>query len=96
MLVKRDSEFENKILQEIVENDTDIRKKHVLFLEEMKFKQALIDARKNQDMTQKDISDRTGLSQQAVSRLEKGHGGTIDTVIRYLNALGLTLAIKEN
>ncbi|MBP3262440.1 MAG: helix-turn-helix transcriptional regulator, partial [Pseudobutyrivibrio sp.] len=45
---------------------------------------------------QKDISERSGLSQQAISRLEKGNGGTIETIIRYLSAMGCSLTLKES
>ncbi|MCR5733078.1 MAG: helix-turn-helix transcriptional regulator, partial [Lachnospiraceae bacterium] len=45
---------------------------------------------------QKDISRRTGLSQQAVSRMEKGASGTIETIIRYLHSMGYSLSIRKN
>ena len=95
MLIKSNSEEEKKIIEGIIDSDEELRKQHELFVEEMRFKQALIDARKSKELTQKEVSKRSGLSQQAVSRLEKGHGGTIDTVIKYLYAVGLTLTVKE-
>lgn len=95
MLKQRDSEMENRILREVVSSDLDIQRQHEIFLEEMRFKQLLIDARKEMHMTQRDISEKSGLSQQAVSRLETGHGGTVDTVLKYLNAIGLTLAVQK-
>lgn len=95
MLIKSNSEEEKKIIEGIIDSDEEFRKQHELFVEEMRFKQALIDARKSKELTQKEVSKRSGLSQQAVSRLEKGHGGTIDTVIKYLYAMGLTLTVKE-
>ena len=51
-------------------------------------------ARRN--LTQKDISAKTGLSQQAVSRVEKGAGGTIETIIRYLHSMGYSLSIRRD
>lgn len=95
MLQKRDSEFENKILGELIENNDELQKQHDLFQKEMQFKQMLIDARKEKEMTQQDVSRISGLSQQAVSRLEKGSGGTIDTVLRYLNAIGCSLTLTK-
>ena len=95
MLIKSNSEEEKKIIEGIIDSGEELRKQHELFVEEMRFKQALIDARKSKELTQKEVSKRSGLSQQAVSRLEKGHGGTIDTVIKYLYAMGLTLTVKE-
>ena len=61
----------------------------------MEFKQALIDARKENNLTQKDISELTGMSQQAVSRLERKGGGTIETLLRYLQSIGYTLTINK-
>lgn len=95
MLVKSNPEEEKKIIEDLISSNEELRKQYELFQEEMRFKQILIDARKAKEFTQKEVSKRSGLSQQAVSRLEKGHGGTIDTVIKYLYAMGLTLTVKE-
>ena len=95
MLVKRNAKEEEAIIEELVNSDEELRKQHELFLAEMAFKQELIDARKSQSMTQKDISNMTGLSQQAVSRLEKSASGTLKTMLKYLNSLGYTLSIKK-
>ena len=70
-------------------------RQHKLFQAEMQFKQELINKRKAYSLTQKDISERSGLSQQAISRLEKGNGGTIETIIKYLSAMGCSLTLKE-
>ncbi len=95
MLVKSNPIEEQKIISGLVESDRALKQQHQLFLAEMKFKQELIEKRKASALTQKDISERSGLSQQAVSRLEKGTGGTIETIIRYLNAMGCSLSLKE-
>ena len=95
MLVKSNSEEEKQIIEAIIDSNEELRRQHEVFMEEMRFKQVLIDARKSKDLTQKEISERSGLSQQAVSRLEKGHGGTIDTVIKYLHSMGLKLTVKD-
>lgn len=96
MLAKRDSKKEQEIINELIDGDGNLQRQHELFLAEMKFKQELIDARKAVSFTQKDISERSGLSQQAVSRLEKEKGGTLETIIRYLNSIGYILDIKRN
>jgi DNA-directed RNA polymerase specialized sigma subunit len=95
VLIKSDGEKEKKIIEELISEDEELRKQHELFEAEMKFKQQLIDARKAEALTQKDISRMTGLSQQAVSRMEKGASGTIETIIRYLNSMGYSLAIQK-
>ncbi len=43
-----------------------------------------------------DISKLSGLSQQAVSRMENGTGGTLENIIRYLSSMGYSLSIKKN
>lgn len=96
MLVKSDSEKEKKIVEDIITNDEQLRQQHDLFVAEMAFKQEMINARKTLSLTQKDVSRLSGLSQQAVSRIENGASGTISTVIKYLNSLGYTLSIKKN
>ncbi len=95
MLVKRDDEREERIIEELIAEDDELRKQHEIFEAEMAFKQELIDARKAAALTQMDLSRMTGLSQQAVSRLEKSANGTIETVIRYLNSMGYTLSINR-
>ncbi len=95
MLVKSNPGEEQKIIAELTASDETLMRQHQLFLAEMQFKQELINKRKSSALTQKDISERSGLSQQAVSRLEKGSGGTIETIIRYLSAMGCSLTLKK-
>ena len=97
MLVKSDSEKEKKIVEDIITNDEQLKQQHELFVAEMAFKQEMINARKTLSLTQKDVSRLSGLSQQAVSRIENGASGTISTVrvefyskSNYMNLLGLT------
>ena len=95
MFILSDPEKERKEIEELISSDEELRKQHELFLAEMEFKQALIDARKENNLTQKDISKLTGMSQQAVSRLERKGGGTIETLLRYLQSIGYTLTINK-
>ncbi len=95
MLIKSNPEEEKKQLQELIESDEAIRKQHERFKAEMEFKQKLIEIRRAESLTQTEIGERAGLSQQAVSRLEKGKGATIETVIRYLDSMGYKLGIQK-
>jgi len=95
MLVKSDSQKEKKIVEKLISSDDELKRQHELFQAEMAFKQEIINARKSLRLTQKDVSRMTGLSQQAVSRMENGNSGTIETIIRYLNSIGYTLTIKK-
>lgn len=96
MLVKSNPVEEERIISELVDSDEALKQQHEFFLAEMKFKQELIEMRKASALTQREISERSGLSQQAVSRLEKGKGGTLETIIRYLGAMGCSLTLKES
>ena len=95
MFIQSNPDKEKKIIEELIASDEELRKQHELFLAEMEFKQALIDARKENNLTQKDISKLTGMSQQSVSRLERKGGGTIETLLRYLQSIGYTLTINK-
>lgn len=94
MLVKRNSLKEKEKIKDLIESDPELKKAHELFQKEMDFKQQLINTRKSKGFTQKDISRLSGLSQQAVSRLERKNGGTLDSLLRYLSSMDMTLTIK--
>ena len=96
MLVKSDENKEKRIVEEMIAGDEELRRQHEVFEAEMAFKQELINARKAEELTQKDISRMTGLSQQAVSRMERNASGTVETIIRYLNSMGYSLSIRKN
>ena len=96
MLVKSNPVEEQKIIAELTASDETLMRQHKIFQAEMQFKQELINKRKAYSLTQKDISEHSGLSQQAISRLEKGNGGTIETIIKYLSAMGCSLTLKES
>ncbi|HBG11535.1 MAG TPA: XRE family transcriptional regulator, partial [Clostridium sp.] len=57
-------------------------------------------ARKEQDITQKELCERTGLTQQAISRIEKDNdiSPSLKNLIKYVNVSGyeLTLSPKRN
>ena len=57
--------------------------------------QALIDARKDSGMTQKELSEATGISQADISRLEHGNGNpSLRTLQRIAKALKMSLKIE--
>ena len=55
--------------------------------EEMELRQRLVELRKQQKITQKELEARTGLSQQAISRFETGIGSSIKTILRYAEGI---------
>ena len=64
----------------------------------IEFRKKLIEARKQVHLSQAEIAKRSGLKQQAISRLEKGYQDrsvTLPTLLRYVDALGLSLSLQE-
>ncbi|MDR2569932.1 MAG: helix-turn-helix domain-containing protein [Oscillospiraceae bacterium] len=57
--------------------------------------QAMIDARKDTGLTQKQLSQRTGIAQGDISRIENGNANpSLNTLKRLASAMGLTLKIE--
>ena len=57
--------------------------------------QAIIDARKTTGLTQKQLSEKTGIAQADISRLENGNANpSLNTLKRLANAMGMTLKIE--
>ncbi len=55
---------------------------------------ALIDARNEKKITQKELENLSGIKQPMIARIERGTSSpTLDTVLRILAPLGKTLAI---
>ncbi|MBO4374668.1 MAG: helix-turn-helix transcriptional regulator [Lachnospiraceae bacterium] len=57
--------------------------------------QAMIDARKDQHLTQKELSDRTGITQADISRIEKGtRNPSLEMLKRLAHGLGMQLKVE--
>lgn len=57
--------------------------------------QALIEARRVSGMTQKELSNLTGIAQGDISRLEKGNANpSLRTLIRLAEGMGMQLKIE--
>lgn len=52
--------------------------------------QHIREARKSQHLTQKQLGERLGVQTAQISKIENGRNITITTIIRVLNALGLS------
>lgn len=61
---------------------------------ETKLLKATIEARKKAHMTQEELSQKTGIKQSAIARLESGkQSPNVDTLFKILEAVGYTLEI---
>lgn len=57
--------------------------------------QALIDARNSVGLTQKELSQRTGIAQSDISRIENGNGNpSLKTLKRLAEAMGKKIKIE--
>ncbi len=57
--------------------------------------QAIIDARKTKGLTQKELSERTGITQGDISKLENGSGNpSVKTLQRLAKAMDMSLKIE--
>ena len=108
--VKVDPIKEAQELQEIFKDDPEAKKAfreyemfHIesarLQQEEIKLRNDLTEMRKRNNITQKDLQQASGLSQQAISRIEVGKdvSPSLKSLIRYVDAIGcqLKLELKE-
>ncbi|NKB59021.1 MAG: helix-turn-helix domain-containing protein [Alphaproteobacteria bacterium] len=74
--------------------DPEFRAEYDALEEEFALAAALIDARKQADLTQEEIAERMGTSQTAIARLEGDKGNpSIKTLRRYAEATGTRLKI---
>jgi len=59
--------------------------------EELELRNRLVEIRKKSNITQKELEDRTGLTQQAISRFENGSGANFRTILKYAEGIDCRL-----
>lgn len=78
----------NEYVDSILEEDADRVRKNAAFNIRMK------ETRKKANITQQEMADRLGVTQQSISKIESaGHNVTVENVQSYLKELGYTLEI---
>ena len=93
--VLADIKREKEALNSLLEQDATARKAYNEFQARIALQEQLIEMRKAERMTQQDVANATGMSQQAVSRIEKGSGATINSLIKYLTGIGYSIELKK-
>ena len=93
---KADISKEKEILEKLIEEAPAARREYEEFQARIALQRKLTEMRKAERMTQKDVAKATDLSQQAVSRIEKGSGATINSLIKYLSGIGYTIELRKN
>ena len=75
--------------------DPEIKAEYETLKPEFAIIQAMIDARKLKGITQKELSERTGIAQGDISKLENGNGNpSLKTLQRLARAMGMHLKIE--
>lgn len=75
--------------------DENFRKEYEAMKPEFVIIQAMIDARKKAGLTQKELSNRTGIAQGDISKLENGNGNpSIKTLQKLAEAMNMTLKLE--
>ena len=84
------SDFLNEQLQ-----DPEFRREYEALQPERAVIQALIDARQKAGLTQKELSERTGIAQGDISKLENGNANpSIRTLQRLAYGMDMTLKVE--
>lgn len=84
----------NELLAEQMK-DPEFRKEWEALEPEYTIKRAMIDARNSEGLTQKELSERSGIAQGDISKLENGNANpSIRTLQRLAAAMGKTLRIE--
>lgn len=75
--------------------DPEIKAEYEALEPEFAIIQAMIDARKLKGITQKELSERTGIAQGDISKLENGNANpSIKTLQRLASAMDMSLKIE--
>lgn len=84
----------NDFLKEQLE-DPEIRAEYDALEPEFQIIQAMIDARKLKGITQKELSERTGIAQSDISKLENGNANpSLRTLQRLASGMGYKLKLE--
>lgn len=87
------SDFKN-YLDEQLKND-EFREEYEKMEPEFSIIQAVIDARKLANLTQKELSDKTGIAQSDISKLENGNSNpTLAMLKRLADGMGMTIKLQ--
>ncbi|MDD6484053.1 MAG: helix-turn-helix transcriptional regulator [Clostridiales bacterium] len=87
------SDFRNYLNEQL--KDEEFRAEYEKLEPEFSIIQAVIDARKSNNMTQKELSERTGIAQSDISKLENGNSNpTISMLQRLAEGMGMTVKLQ--
>ena len=75
--------------------DAEFRKEYEAIQPEMDVIRAIVDARNSQNLTQKELSERTGINQADISKIENGtRNPSLNLLKRLADGMGMALKIE--
>jgi len=84
----------NDFLEEQLK-DSEFRREYEALQPERAIIQAIIDARKTSGLTQKELSERTGIAQGDISKIESGSANpSLRTLKRLASGMGMVLKLE--
>ena len=84
-----------KYRDEALKNDHELKAEYDALAPEYDIIQAMIDARKKLDLTQKELSEKTGITQADISRIENGtRNPSLNMMKRLAEGLGMRLKLE--
>ena len=85
--------FEDFLQEQL--RDPELKKEYEALQPERAIIQAIIDARQHSGLTQKELSERTGIAQGDISKLERGNANpSIRTLQRLAAGMGMRLRLE--
>jgi len=82
--------------EKLKKEDPEFAREYAVIEAEYKLIKMAVEMRKLLGVTQPEIAQKSGLSQQAVSRLEKvGHSPTLRNFLKYLSGMGIEIELKK-
>lgn len=84
-----------KYREEALNRDPQLKAEYDALEPEYDIIQAMIDARKSQNMTQKELSEKTGITQADISRIERGtRNPSLEMIKRLAKGMGMELKLE--
>lgn len=84
----------NDMLEKQMQDD-EFRKEYEAIQPEMDVIRAIVDARNSQNLTQKELAERTGINQADISKIENGtRNPSLNLLKRLADGMGMALKIE--
>ena len=95
--IKADPVLEEQELMTFLDQHPEQRKKFEIEQKEFEFRMTLAATRKAEHITQNELENASGLTQQSISRIEKNmeYSPMLSTILRYIDALGYQLTLTK-